>query len=1038
MKISASRKPAHRIILAVCLITAAGLLLPSLAHADIAGSFVNALLNGVLSLALRLLSGLFALLVAAFIALVQFDFTKFWGVGESVDTAWRLLRDLANMLIIIGMLYIAFSTILKVGSAKWKNLAGGLLMMAVAVNFSKTIALIILDAGQMLMMTFVRAFQDIAVDNLTSGLMISKIYNQGNELGWNLLTTWATQWLMIFMMIITVLVMLVIVILLVIRIVMIWFFVAVSPIAFAGYALPALKKHASRWWSFYLKLVFFGPALAFFLWFSFLFMSKGIVPDTQFDAINQSVGMNYTDQQFFASESTSPGNVIKFLLAVVLLIIGTGMAIKAADFGGNAAGAVWGGAGGWWDRWRAKGGHPRDLPGAKFLGRTLGKIPGVSHLGEGIKGAREHLKLSDAEIARRGKGPGFWRALATGGRADIMKRGGLAARFAALHPVEMFFKLSSPGGIAGIKRAMEERNREDFGRAEAETSQFATYMAYPGKGAGAAWAYLTDEEGKITKMIVDQTQLEEMLKSESAIENRGRADIDNKINERAENIIRDPNLGLIKGGETDEEIRVLVEDAIKTKDPIISQDQEIRNLEDQKEKIEIDLAAMNEKQKKQYFQNIGQAGIKQDIQNLKSDNKNLVGTGAQGNDITDVSGMEKKQEELNKLTKKELDLLKQLKDAQEGGDTSAIKTIDADINQNHLALQNLLGVAQQQKLVDLQNATSNKERLEAIRILEKQIGDDYSKAKTNLNSKESLEKTESQFKTLQTDGRDNIKNRKDKLDQEIQRRQGNYLANKIKAEFARKTNEVRLIEDEKKYLKTLDYPQLITYYRQAEADRNTNLAKAAMERLIEDGNINELAKDKGFGESPESIQRLGDDFMQKFGLSQQDAYGFMKEISEASENIGHWIYAYLYKIENGRYEKMTMKEQAESALPMMEKRQVTDMINKTRLNLGGYKDGKPDVTAHGWAWLENHLHELAWPINRGMMRPEQVRYIAELSDMDTAIGRELKRKLKAQDTSKISNYDEANLYVMVHNKSKIKIKNMDEIVNRAIDMKLKS
>lgn len=406
-KYKSAKKPFIVIISAVVL--TAGLFLPSAAHANMAGDILNVLVNGLLNLGLRLLSGLFGLLVAAFIALVQFDFTEFWGVGESVDTAWRLLRDLANMLIIIGMLYIAFSTILKVGSAKWKNLAGGLLIMAVAVNFSKTIALIILDAGQMLMMTFVRAFQDIAVDNLTSGLMISKIYNQGNNFGWNLnlLTTWATQWLMIFMMIITVLVMLVIVILLIFRIVMIWFFVAVSPIAFAGYALPALKKHASQWWSFYIKLVFFGPMLAFFLWFSFLFMSKGIVPDTQFDAINQSVGMNYTDQQYFASQSTTPGNVIKFLLAVILLIVGTGMAIKAADFGGKAAGAVWGMGVGHVKRKIEKG----EMPFKSLAKLTPFGLAGVAknYIGRKLEGSKsEGARRLGIGLQMAGKGGLSW------------------------------------------------------------------------------------------------------------------------------------------------------------------------------------------------------------------------------------------------------------------------------------------------------------------------------------------------------------------------------------------------------------------------------------------------------------------------------------------------------------------------------------------------------------------------------------------------------------------------------------------------------
>jgi hypothetical protein len=256
----------------------------------------------------------------------------------------------------------------------------------------------------------------------------------------------------------------------------------------------------------------------------------------------------------------------------------------------------------------------------------------------------------------------------------------------------------------------------------------------------------------------------------------------------------------------------------------------------------------------------------------------------------------------------------------------------------------------------------------------------------------------------------------------------------MKAEFARKTSEVRLVEDQKKYLRTLDYPQLITYYQQAEADRNVNLAKAVMERLIEDGNINELSKYKGFGETPEAIHRLGDDFMQKFGLTEQDAYGFMKEISEASEKIGHWIYAYLYKIEDGVYKKMSRREQAESALPMMEKRQISDIVNKTRLALGGYEKGKPVITDHALAWLMSHIKDPAmpWVVNRGIMRPEQLRFIFELSQMDNAVGRELKRELQKIDVSRITSQPqvEKNFYDMLENRSRITVANMDQVLDK--------
>ena len=73
-----------------------GLLLPlANVQAGLAQAIFNTLMNGMLSLLLKVLAAAFALFVAAFIAIVQYDFANV--ANDAVDITWRLVRDISNL-----------------------------------------------------------------------------------------------------------------------------------------------------------------------------------------------------------------------------------------------------------------------------------------------------------------------------------------------------------------------------------------------------------------------------------------------------------------------------------------------------------------------------------------------------------------------------------------------------------------------------------------------------------------------------------------------------------------------------------------------------------------------------------------------------------------------------------------------------------------------------------------------------------------------------------------------------------------------------
>ena len=86
--------------------------------------------------------------------------------AQSVVIGWSVVRDVMNIAFIIGLLAIAFGTVLRIQSYHYKNTLLKLLIMALLVNFSKTITGVFIDLSQVVMLTF---FNAVKIYNAVSG-----------------------------------------------------------------------------------------------------------------------------------------------------------------------------------------------------------------------------------------------------------------------------------------------------------------------------------------------------------------------------------------------------------------------------------------------------------------------------------------------------------------------------------------------------------------------------------------------------------------------------------------------------------------------------------------------------------------------------------------------------------------------------------------------------------------------------------------------------------------------------------------------------
>jgi hypothetical protein len=165
--------------------------------------------------------------------------------------------------------------------------------------------------------------------------------------GKDLLNQIAVYFLGAIMLLIAMVVFLVFIVMLVMRIVTLWVLTVVSPIMFLASAFPKTERYFTDWSEELMKNLFSGPTLAFFLWLTFFIVgsgqvSKGFVPDDE-KAISAS-GIIKGEENVDIGDSAKPSNVVNYIVAISMLMLGLKMAQQSgaagASFASNMAGKL--------------------------------------------------------------------------------------------------------------------------------------------------------------------------------------------------------------------------------------------------------------------------------------------------------------------------------------------------------------------------------------------------------------------------------------------------------------------------------------------------------------------------------------------------------------------------------------------------------------------------------------------------------------------------------------------------------------------------
>ncbi|OGY87601.1 MAG: hypothetical protein A3G01_02620 [Candidatus Kerfeldbacteria bacterium RIFCSPLOWO2_12_FULL_43_9] len=265
------------------------------------------------------------------------------GTGEFTKTSgvvvgWALVRDISNMFFIIILLVIAFATVLRIKTYNYQALLPRLVIMAVLINFSKTIAGIFIDFSQVIMLTFINAMRDAAEVGLAGVLGLGDLLNLDQSVlqdpntlkgitNTQVIVTLIAAILMLGIAAVTILIFIVT---LVFRVAMLWFLVVLSPLAFLSWTFPNARKYSAQWWGEFGTWTTIGPITAFFLWLSLLIVEASrqvfVDPNNQ-ESLSLSIPLvdpktvtTESELNVGLSRATSSAGVSNFILAISLLL----------------------------------------------------------------------------------------------------------------------------------------------------------------------------------------------------------------------------------------------------------------------------------------------------------------------------------------------------------------------------------------------------------------------------------------------------------------------------------------------------------------------------------------------------------------------------------------------------------------------------------------------------------------------------------------------------------------------------------------------
>lgn len=270
------------------------------------------------------------------VAGVLFNLVIFYGVFQFANTignapgvllAWGILRDLANMALLFGFIFMGIATILDTGAVQnftAKRALPSLLIFAILMNFSLFTAEAMIDVSN----AFASSIYTQANVAACASSDTSCVVNYG--LAGNIMQStglagiWKagipdlspTQYLgLALFATIGAIVFFAASIMLAIRVIVLTFLMIVSPIGFAGMAIPPLRRFAGDWWQNVIHQAFYAPIMLLLILISLKISENFLSGESVNNGLGTTIGNAVTDPN-----ASTISVVLVFMLVIGFLI----------------------------------------------------------------------------------------------------------------------------------------------------------------------------------------------------------------------------------------------------------------------------------------------------------------------------------------------------------------------------------------------------------------------------------------------------------------------------------------------------------------------------------------------------------------------------------------------------------------------------------------------------------------------------------------------------------------------------------------------
>lgn len=367
--VSARKHPLGLGFLMLCL-----MLVPHFAQATTVTQDAVTAITQLLAWVVQTLGKVFVFLVDIFLGFARYNG---FGDAQPVQIGWVIVRDICNMFFIVILLISAFSTIIGWDSSlRYNAVLPKLLLMAILINFSRTLIQLLIDFSQVVMLTFVNAFRAAGAGNFTAAFRINQLMSMGESYTSGaapesdlLAQVFASFLLALVLIVIANGVMLIMIAYVLGRIVLLWMMLILSPAAFFVTALPSrlqsgMASLSGKYWSRLAGVLTGGPVVMFFIYLTFAVLQSPpanppTTPTNEAIQVGGSVALDNGQQNLarqlnlytptadingasatnFLTRVGTSDNVASFIIAVALMLMALEAAMEAANAVDGSVGA---------------------------------------------------------------------------------------------------------------------------------------------------------------------------------------------------------------------------------------------------------------------------------------------------------------------------------------------------------------------------------------------------------------------------------------------------------------------------------------------------------------------------------------------------------------------------------------------------------------------------------------------------------------------------------------------------------------------------